>query len=98
MLRSRIDVCQIVPTPEEKEELLRWGAMFNHKIAGVMEVVKPATYRKWLRMKRRKRIFKPSGRPRIPECVRKIVRRMAVEDVLWGFEQIVAFARLGKRL
>ena len=78
-----------MPTPEEKEELLRWGASFNHKIDGVMEVVKPATYRRWLRMKKRKINFKPSGRPRIPECIRKIVRRMAVENVLWGYERIV---------
>jgi len=52
IFRSRIDASRIVPTPEEKEELLRWGASFDHKIDGVMEVVKPATYRKWLRMRK----------------------------------------------
>ena len=99
ILRSRIDASRIVPTPEEKEELLRWGASFNHKIDGVMEVVKPATYRKWLRMKRRKVPFKVSGRPRIPECVRKIVRRMAVENVLWGYDRIVGeLKKIGCRL
>ena len=51
ILRSRIDASRIVPTPEEKEELMRWGAMFDHNIDGVIEVVKPATYRKWLRMR-----------------------------------------------
>ena len=40
ILRSRIDANRIVPTPEEKEELMRWGAAFDHKMDGVMEVVK----------------------------------------------------------
>lgn len=99
ILRSRIDASRIVPTPEEKEELMRWGANFDHSINGIMEVVKPATYRKWLRLKRRKVEFKKSGRPRIPECVRKIVRRMAVENVLWGYERIVGeLKKIGCRL
>ena len=37
---------------------MRWGAGFDHNIDQVMEVVKPATYRKWLRMKKRKVVFK----------------------------------------
>ena len=50
-------------------------------------------------MKKRKIDFKPSGRPRIPECVRKIVRRMAVENVLWGYERIVGeLKKIGCRL
>ena len=32
-----------VPTPEEKAELFRWGAGFDHNIDGVMEVVKLGT-------------------------------------------------------
>ena len=57
ILRSRIDASRIVPTPEEKVELLGWGVNFDHNIDGVMEVVKPETYRKWQRMKRRKIVF-----------------------------------------
>ena len=99
ILRSRIDASRIVPTPEEKEELLRWGAMLDHNIDGVMDVVKPATYRKWIRMKKRKVPFKLSGRPRIPDCVRNLVRRMAVENVLWGYERIVGeLKKIGCRL
>lgn len=78
-----------VPTPEEKAELLRWDESFNHNIDGVMEVDKPATYCKWIRMRKRKIEFKRSGRPRVPECIRKIVRMMAVENALWGYERIV---------
>jgi len=92
-LRSRIDASRIAPTPEEKAELMRWGAAFDHKIDGVMEVVKPATYRKWIRQMKKRIPFKRSGRPRIPECVRRIVRRMAIENVLWGYERIVGELR-----
>ena len=42
ILRSRIDASRIVPTPEEKAELLGWDASFDHNIDGVMEVLKPA--------------------------------------------------------
>ena len=93
ILRSRIDASRIVPTPEEKAELLRWGTSFDHKIDGVMEVVKPETYRKWLRQMKKRIPFMRSGRPRVPECVRKIVCRMARANLLWGYERIVGELR-----
>lgn len=48
MLRDRIDDQRIVPTPEERAELLRLGNESNHDVADVMLVVKPQTYRRWL--------------------------------------------------
>lgn len=48
MLRSRIDVSRIVPTPEEKAELLRLGAQVGHDVSEIMHVVQPETYRKWV--------------------------------------------------
>jgi len=88
-----------VPTPQEKAELMRWGAMLGHSIDGVIWVVKPATYRRWLRMKKRKIPFKKSGRPRIAECIRRLARRMAVENVLWGYQRIVGeLKKLGCRV
>lgn len=44
---------------------LATGANFGHNLDGVMEVVKPATYRKRLPKKKRKIVFKLSGRPSI---------------------------------
>ena len=64
MLRSRIDSSRIVPTPQERAELLRLGAEMDHDIDEVMHVVVPATYRKWLRQLRGAKSFRPSGRPR----------------------------------
>ena len=66
MLRSRIDTSKIVPTVEERAELLRLGADVDHDIDDVMHVVLPATYKKWLRQLRGGKQFQPSGRPRTP--------------------------------
>jgi len=49
MLRSRIDASRIVPTPAERSELLRLGALIDHDVAEVMHVVRPDTYRRWNR-------------------------------------------------
>ena len=53
ILGSRIDVSRIVPTPKEKAELLRLGALLGHHVAEVMHVVQPETYRRWVRQSRR---------------------------------------------
>ena len=57
MLRSRIDTSRIVPTPQERAELLRFGAAMDHDIEEVMHVVLPATYKKWLRQLRGPGLF-----------------------------------------
>ncbi len=36
ILRSRIDVSRIVPTPQEKAELLHLGALLDHDVAEVI--------------------------------------------------------------
>ena len=43
-LRARIDTSRIVPSPNEKHEALRLGALLNHNVADVMHVVQPQTY------------------------------------------------------
>jgi putative transposase len=88
ILRARLESERIVPTPEEKAELLRWGALFEHDIQDVLEIVKPATYRRWLSQTRRGKPFKRSGRPRITEEIRQLVLRMAKENALWGYRRI----------
>lgn len=89
MLRARIDTSRIVPTPQERAELLRLGEAMGHDIDEVMHVVVPATYRKWLRRLRGGKPFKPSGRPRTPMATRLLVLRMATENLRWGFRRIV---------
>ncbi len=89
ILRSRIDADRIVPTPAEKDELLRIGDSIEHDVADAMHVVLPSTYRKWVRQRRDGVKFVPSGRPRIPEATRKLVLRFADENLRWGFRRIV---------
>ncbi len=73
ILRSRIDASRIVPTPKEKAELLRLGAALEHDVADVLHVVRPETYRKWVRQFRRGIVFQPSGRPRTPTATVNLV-------------------------
>jgi len=89
MLRSRIEADRIVPTPEEKAELLRLGALMDHDVAEVMHVVQPKTYRAWLREKKRGRIWKRAGRPPTAEEIRDLLCRMARENLAWGYKRIV---------
>lgn len=89
ILRSRIYANRIVPTPEEKAELLRLGGALDHEVAEVMHVVQPETYRKWVRQTRRGMAFKRSGRPRTPMATVNLVLRMAEENLRWGYRKIV---------
>ena len=88
ILRARIPAHRVVPTPEERAELLRWGALFTHDVDELLEVVRPATYRSWLSKTRRHIKFKRSGRPRIVDELRRLVASIAVENLLWGYRRI----------
>ena len=99
ILRSRIDSSRIVPTPQEKAELLRLGASIGHDVSEVMHVVQPETYRRWVRQSRRGVVFKPSGRPRTPMATVNLVLRMADENLRWGYRRIVGeLKKLGIRV
>ncbi len=89
ILRSRIDATRIVPTPAEKAELLRIGAGLGHDVTDVMHVVKPGSYRRWVRQSRRGVQFKPSGRPRTPMATVNLVLRIAEENLRWGYRKVV---------
>ena len=99
ILRSRIDASRIVPTPKEKAELLRLGASLGHDVSEVMHVVRPDTYRKWVRQSRRGVPFKSSGRPRTPVATVNLVLRMAEENLRWGYRKVVGeLKKLGIRV
>ena len=88
MLRDRIDDQRIVPTPEERAELLRLGNEINHDVADVMLVVKPQTYRRWLSPSAKTRHPKPAGRPGTAEDIVALILRMAAENLSWGYKRI----------
>ena len=67
ILRARIPAQRIILSPAEKSELLRIGAERGHDIDELMEVTKPATYKRWLAQTRSGRSFKAA---RTPTCQR----------------------------
>jgi len=88
MLRDRIDACRIVPTLEERAELLRLGELCDHDIDGLLTVVMPETYKTWVRKVKGGATFKRSGRSRIAEAIRRLVHRICGENDTWGYRRI----------
>jgi putative transposase len=80
--------------PRRADDATRWlmatlGRVFQWRNALVS--VKPDTLIRWQR--RGFRFFwrwksKPTGRPRLPEILRKLIRQMAAHNVSWGEERI----------
>ena len=89
MLRSRVDGNRIVPTPEEKDELLSLGVLPDHDVGEVLHVVQVKAYRRWLRERQDRASFRSSGRPRIPEALRRLVIRFSGENGQWGYRRIL---------
>jgi len=89
MLRNRIEDSRIIPTERERAELLRLGEQIEHDIKDVMVVVKPATYRGWLRQRNPNRKKRVAGRPGTPQATVNLVMRMARENLGWGYSRIL---------
>ncbi|MBF0615065.1 MAG: transposase [Magnetococcales bacterium] len=88
ILQARLSVQRILPSPEEKAELIRLGAEFDHQVNSLIEIVKPATYRRWISLSNKGQGPKSVGRPRLTEELRDTAVRMAKENVLWGYRRI----------
>ena len=89
ILQDRVPGCRIIPSPEEKSELLQLGAACDHRIDDLIEIVKPTTYRRWLNKLTKGEAFKSLGRPRLTQELRDAAIRMAKENILWGYRRIV---------
>ncbi|MBN2161784.1 MAG: transposase [Pontiellaceae bacterium] len=97
MLRNRIDDSKIIPTEEERANLMRLGALLDHNISGVLLVVKPSTYRRWLNATREKR--RKPGRPRTPQATVNLVLQFASENLTWGYKHVYGeLKKLGIRI
>ena len=88
ILRARIPTQRIILSPAEKAELIRLGEECGHDIDGLMEVAKPATYKRWLAQMRDGRRFQTVGRPRLTQELRDVVIRIGSENLLWGYKRI----------
>jgi len=88
ILRARIPTQRIILSPAEKAELLRIGEECGHDVDGLLEVAKPATYKRWMTQMRSGRPFKAVGRPRLTQELRDVVIRIGSENLLWGYKRI----------
>lgn len=88
ILRARVPTQRIILSSAEKAELLRIGEECGHDIDGLLEVAKPATYKRWLTQMRSGRPFKAVGRPRLSQELRDVVIRIGSENLLWGYKRI----------
>ncbi len=99
MLRRRIDAMKIIPTPQERTELMRLGEELDHDIDGLMFVVRPESYKRWVRECKRGRYWKPLGRRGTPQAIRDLLLRMALGCPRWGHRRIVGeLKKLGIRI
>ena len=85
MLRDRIDNPRIITPPEERAELMRLGALIDDDISDVMLVVKPKTYKGWLRKKAGKKPKRRGGRPETDAGIIQLILRLAKENLGWGY-------------
>ena len=88
MLRERIGTNRIVPTPDERAELLRLGELCGHDVGDLLTVVVHDTYKSWVRKINGKIKFQRSGRRRIADAVRALVRRISIENRSWSYRRI----------
>lgn len=102
ILRARLPK-MIQTTASERRRLIKAGHKLGTKIKGLISIVQPETFLKWLRAegkhKARNRTFKRKpGRPRTPEEVRKLIVRIGKETG-WGYTRILGeLKKLGIRI
>jgi len=70
---------RISTTPEERSRLLRFGVPLGDAIKGLISIVKPETFARWVRKGPGRRRVGRSGRPRKPEEIRALIVHIARE-------------------
>ena len=78
ILRDRIKG-EIHTTLTERRRLLKFGRKLGKSIYGLITIVTPGTFRRWLREERDGKQPKPTGRPRKNQVLRELVKKIAVE-------------------
>src|SRR5262249_9395947 len=93
----------IRPTARERRRLIKAGHKLGKKVFGLITIVRPETFLKWLRTEgkhqpRKRTFIRRPGRPRTPEEIRKLVVRIATENG-WGYSRVLGEIRkLGIRI
>ena len=90
ILRRRVKG-KVIPTPEERADLVRFGRELGPAIKSIISVVHPITFAKWLRQaagRNLSAIGKKVGRKCKSESVQAFIVRMANENPQWGYQRI----------
>jgi len=94
MLRERLPGDRVIVSPGERSRLLMLGAELNHQVDDLMGVVSVKTYRRWVRELQTGGSPLRVGRPkRMTASIRKLILRLARENVGWGVRRIVGELR-----
>jgi putative transposase len=88
VLRGRLPA-RINVTSQERVRLLRFGRHLGKAVHGVVTIVSPGTFLRWLREDGAKsHQKKPRGRPKTKEKVRDLIVRLGTEND-WGYTRIM---------
>ena len=90
ILRSRVKD-KVVPTPEERAELVRFGRELGSAIKDIISIVHPITFAKWIRWASGRdpsTIGRKVGRKCKSDSVKAVIIRMANENPQWGYQRI----------
>jgi putative transposase len=89
ILRKKIPGNRVVVDPGDRKKLLELGAAVGHEVEDILVLVHPKTYRHWLLEKKRGKLPKKVGRPRMDQAVREAILKLARENAFWGTKRIV---------
>jgi len=90
ILRSRIKGNRVILKPTERAKLLSIGEMLGHKVEHLISIVTFKTYQRWVCELLGSKVTNHVGRPReITDELRKLVIRLAKQNMQWGYRRIV---------
>ena len=90
ILRSKLPA-RITVTPKERQRLVKFAGKLTAKmLEGLVSIVHPGTVLRWVREERKSKDKPPAkvGRPKTPEELRKLIRKLAREND-WGYTRIM---------
>ncbi len=93
ILRCKLGGNRVIPNPDDRARLLALGAELNHNVGDLIGIVTPQTYSRWVLEQREGRRPRRVGRPRIARNVRALIKRLAKENVGWGYRRIIGELR-----
>jgi len=90
LMQKKLPGNRVILAPEDRLRLMRIGGELDHQVHDVIGIVAVKTYRTWIREQKQGKQQGRVGRPRrITESLRKLIIRMARENVGWGVRRIV---------